>query len=50
LRSGEIRQGTARLQQLASQPGAEADASRFASLAKLMLADLEAEKLLGMKP
>ncbi len=46
VRTGEIKQGTERLQKLA----AIADAGRFASLAKLALADRQAEILLGETP
>ena len=50
LRSGEVKQGMNRLQQLAGQTATKAGASRFASLAKLALTDLQAQKLLGTKP
>jgi len=50
LRSGEVKQGTERLQKLAAQAGAKNDAGRFASLAKLALADFQAAKLLGENP
>jgi tetratricopeptide (TPR) repeat protein len=50
LRSGEVKQGTERLQKLAVQSNAEGDVGRFASLAKLALADLQAAKLLGGNP
>jgi len=50
LHTGEVKQGTERLQRLAGQSGAKGDASRFVSLAKLALADLQAEKLLGANP
>lgn len=43
LRSGELQQGTTRLQQLAS----DQSAGTYASLAKLALADRQAEELLG---
>lgn len=46
LRSGEISQGTQRLQELIDNK----DAGRFATLAKLALADQQAGKLLGEKP
>jgi len=50
LHTGEVKQGTERLQSLAGQAGAAEDASRFVALAKLALADLQAEKLLGANP
>ncbi|TLS68960.1 tetratricopeptide repeat protein [Mariprofundus erugo] len=46
LRSGEVAQGTQRLQELIDNK----DAGRFATLAKLALADQQAGKLLGEKP
>jgi len=50
LRSGEVKQGSERLHLLAGQASPERDAARFVSLAKLALADLQADKLLGTKP
>ncbi len=50
LRSGEVKQGAERLQKLADQAGSEGDIDRFASLAKLALANYQAAKLLGTKP
>jgi len=47
LRSGEVKQGTERLQKLA---GATGDDGHFASLAKLALAEYKAAKLLGEQP
>jgi len=47
LRSGEVKQGTERLQLLAGKVGAEGDVGRFAALSKLALANVQAEKLLG---
>lgn len=46
IRTGEIKQGTERLQKLAISP----DAGRFAALAKLALADKQAAILLGETP
>jgi len=46
VRTGEIKQGTERLQKLAIAT----DAGRFASLAKLALADQQAAILLGETP
>jgi len=50
LRSGAIKQGSERLQRLAAKADSKGDAGRFASLAKLALANLQADKLLGEKP
>jgi len=50
LRSGEVKQGAERLQLLAGQASPKGDSARFVSLAKLALADLQADKLLGTKP
>jgi len=46
LHTGELKEGSQRLQELAINK----DAGRFAALAKLELADLQAGKLLGEKP
>ncbi|MDQ6996644.1 MAG: hypothetical protein Q9M82_04185 [Mariprofundus sp.] len=50
LRSGEVKQGTERLQLLAGQVNSEGDIARFISLAKLALADFQADRLLGANP
>jgi len=46
LRSGELKQGVERLRKLIDR----SDGGRFAALARLALADLQAQKLLGMQP